>query len=863
MLRKTRIRAIRTPKIRWRGNVASLQPALSAIAQLESETHFQLSPDAILVTDTGGLIRAANLRSAELFGYTREEFVGKLVDDLVPERFRSSHPTQRENYSAHPRTRPMGSSTTLFGLRKDGSEFPADIMLKRMEDGFESYVMSYVRDITEQRAAQESAHHKDRLLRSVVDSINDYAIYFLDSEGRVKTWNAGGQHITGYAEGEIVGVHFSRFFTQEDLLKGRPNYLLRQATECSRIEDEGWRVRKDSSRFWTDSILTAVHGADGKLIGFAKVSRDSTGRKQGEDAVLKEFSTKLQATATALNASEARYLKIFQASPEAVAISRVSDGAILDCNQAFLDVTGYEREVVLGRTTSQLGIWVYARDRVILLDSLRTSKGCKDLELQFRRKDREIFWARLSASLIEVDGTACVLSFARDISESKLAQDEITKLAFYDSLTGLPNRRLLLDRLQHCFTASARSNSKGAVLFIDLDDFKSLNDTLGHNAGDLHLRETGKRLSACMRESDTVARIGGDEFVVIVECLGESSKVAATSAKAVAEKISGALAEPYMLNEHQYFSSASIGIRVFTGKQDNIDEVMQHADIAMYESKAVGRNFIQLFTSASQTAINDRELLIDDIRDAIGSSQLRPYYQPQVEGGLLVGVEVLLRWMHPRRGFLPPQSFLPIAEQTGLICPLGDWIMETAFLQAAAWGKRKETEHLSVAINVSPVQFRQTGFVERVLTLLGRCSLNPRNIILELTESVSVDNLDDVVAKMAILKSRGLRFSLDDFGTGYSSLSHLRQLPLDQVKIDRSFIRDMLVDSGCRVIAHAIISMSRAMGLSVMAEGVETDEQRNFLAQMGCHSLQGYLFSPALPLDEFESWRAGFIAGYA
>ena len=841
-----------------RDGAALPQSVSSALSELASESLFQLCPDAILVTDADGVIRIANLRSTDLFGYTPEELFGKPIDDLVPERFRRSHRNERENYSAHPRTRTMGSSTNLFGLRKDGTEFPADIMLRPLECASNSYVMSFVRDITEQRAAQEALRHNDQLLRSVVDSIHDYAIFLLDSEGHVKTWNNVGQHIKGYTKEEIVGLHFSRFFTKEDLDRGKPAMLLSLAAAHGGAGDEGWRVRKDGSRFWAECTLTAIHGVLGEITGFAKVVRDISVRKEAEEAALLHFSDEVEAYSKALKASESRYRTVFQTSPDAVVISRIDDGTIVDVNQAFLDVTGHERSEVIGRTTTQLCIWTNSRDRLRVLDLLRSNQGYRDLEVKFKRKSAEVFWARLSASLTEVDGVACVLCFARDISESKLAEEEIRHLAFYDSLTGLPNRRLQWERLRQSLTASARSNRKGAVLFIDLDDFKNLNDTLGHKTGDLLLHEIGKRLSACTRDSDTVARLGGDEFVVIIEGLTESAEDAATSAKAVAEKISHALAEPYMLAGHQCFSTASIGIRVFASEQDNIDDVMQQADLAMYKSKSVGRKAIHFFFPALQVAANARVSLEDEIRRAIVTSQFQNYYQPQVERGHLVGVEALLRWNHPDRGFLPPGCFLPLAEETGLILPLGDSILKSAFMQAAAWGRRKETSHLSIAVNVSAHQFRHPKFVENVLNMLLRTGANPQNIRIELTESVLVDNLDDVVAKMGILKSHGLRFSLDDFGTGYSSLSYLRQLPLDQLKIDRCFVRDLQVDSGCRLIVQSIISLSQAMGLSVLAEGVETEEQRDSLACMGCHSLQGYLFSPALPLDELELWLADF-----
>ncbi len=561
--------------------------------------------------------------------------------------------------------------------------------------------MSYVRDTTEQRAAQESVRHNDHQLRSVVDSINDYAIYLLDPKGHVKTWNSGGQRIKGYTEAEVLGLHFSHFFVQKDLDCGKPAMLLSLAAANGSVGDEGWRVRKDGSQFWAESTLTAIRGVVDEITGYAKVTRDISARKQAEEAALLHFNNEIDVYSKALKASEARYLTVFQTSPDAVIITRLSDGVIIDLNQAFLNVTGYERNEVACRTMSELSMWMLARDQRRLLDLLRLGAGCKDLDFQFRRKNREIFWARLSASLIEVDGTPCILSFARDISESKAAQDKIVKLAFYDSLTGLPNRRLLWDRLRQSLTTSARSNSKGAVLFIDLDDFKTLNDTLGHKTGDLLLHETSKRLLACTRDCDTVARLGGDEFVVIIDGLGELAEDAAASAKAVAEKISIAVAEPCLLAGHECFSTASIGIRVFSGKQDDIDEVMQQADIAMYKSKAAGRKAIHFFAPALQTAVNARVLMEEDLRRAIGTDEFQLHFQPQMDRGRVIGVEALLRWNHPTRGFLPPKSFLPLAEETGLILPLGDWILETAFKQAAAWGKRKETNRLSVAVNVS------------------------------------------------------------------------------------------------------------------------------------------------------------------
>ncbi|MFZ0956193.1 MAG: EAL domain-containing protein [Candidatus Sulfotelmatobacter sp.] len=440
----------------------------------------------------------------------------------------------------------------------------------------------------------------------------------------------------------------------------------------------------------------------------------------------------------------------------------------------------------------------------------------------------------------------------RELQQLKAAHDEIRNLAFFDPLTSLPNRRLLLDRLRQTLAASIRSNRKRALLFVDLDDFKTLNDTLGHHIGDLLLQEVARRIVASIRETDTVARLGGDEFVVLLQDLSETPEDAAAQAKTVGEKILAAIHEPYLLDGRECRSSSSIGITVYGNPQDSTNEVLQQADIAMYQAKAAGRNTLHFFAPALQAAVNARAAMEEDLRQAIKTNDFRLYYQPQVDRGILIGAEALVRWKHPKRGFLSPDEFIPLAEQTGLILSLGDWVLETACKQIAAWGLRKNTAHLTVAVNISARQLLNPDFVQNVLSTLDRTGANPQNLKLELTESMFVEDLEDVVTKMRVLKSHGLRFSLDDFGMGYSSLAYLRRLPLDQLKIDQEFVRDILVDASSSAIAQSIISLSRAMGLSVIAEGVETEEQREFLARLGCHSFQGFLFSAALPVEQFQ-----------
>ena len=349
-----------------------------------------------------------------------------------------------------------------------------------------------------------------------------------------------------------------------------------------------------------------------------------------------------------------------------------------------------------------------------------------------------------------------------------------------------------------------------------------------------------------------VARLVGDEFVVMLENLSETAEDAAKQAKMCAEKARAAIAEPYLIGDRECRSTASIGITIFGDGREGADEVLQQADIAMDQAKIDGSNPVRFFSPALQTAVNARAAMEAGLRQAIDAGQFVLYYQPQVEGACMIGAEALIRWNHPERGLLLPGEFIPLAEETGLILPMGDWVLETACRQIAAWAHRKEPASVLVAVNISARQFHQPDFVEKVLTALDRSGADPHSLELELTESMLVDSIDEVIAKMTELKSHGLRFSLDDFGTGYSSLAYLKRLPLDQFKIDRSFVHDILEDASSGAIAQTIISLSRAMGLPVIAEGVETEAQRSFLAYLGCHSFQGYLFSRPLALKDFE-----------
>ena len=432
-------------------------------------------------------------------------------------------------------------------------------------------------------------------------------------------------------------------------------------------------------------------------------------------------------------------------------------------------------------------------------------------------------------------------------------EQEIRSLAFYDPLTQLPNRRLLLDRLRHAMIGAARTGRAGALLFIDLDNFKTLNDTLGHDMGDLLLQQVGGRLVHCIREGDTVARLGGDEFVVMLEGLANGAREASVQAEAVGRKVLGALNAPYDLAGKLHHSTSSIGVTLFEDTRHTIDELMKRADLAMYNAKTAGRNTLRFFDPQMQTEVSARAALEGDLRQGLSLGQFVLYYQSQRDmNGRITGAEVLLRWMHAERGMVAPNDFIPLTEETGLIIPIGQWVLETACHQLAAWGRSASSSHLSIAVNISVRQFRQADFVEQVLKALQDSGANARRLKLELTESLLMDDVEGIIGKMTALKRHGVCFSLDDFGTGYSSLSYLKRLPLDQLKIDQSFVRDVTVDPNDAAIASTIVALAHHMGLDVIAEGVETTAQADFLVSIGCCAFQGYLYGPPVPLAQFE-----------
>lgn len=569
------------------------------------------------------------------------------------------------------------------------------------------------------------------------------------------------------------------------------------------------------------------------------------------------LDARLQAEAK-LRASEELFHTAFQTSPDAIVITELETGRYLEVNDGFTRLIGWTRNEVISRRAADLKLWRHMADRDKVIYTLKRDGMFENLEAEFVTRDGKIVTTLMSAQVITLNGVQCVLSVNRDITARKLAEAQIHSLAYFDPLTTLPNRRLFMDRLTQVLLSKALPDHLGALAFVDLDDFKTLNESRGHEQGDLLLKQVASRISNCIRKGDTVARVGGDDFVVLMENLGPKIQEAATQAKLVSEMIHAALNQPYELGDSQgsvYQGTSSIGIALLDGQYESATEPLKRAELAMYRAKAAGRGNIFFFDPEMQDAVTARADLETALRESIARNQLFLNYQAQVtDKEIILGAEVLLRWQHPRFGLVSPADFIPLAEETGLILPLGQWVLDAACKQLALWKNDSAMASLTLAVNVSSRQFHQDDFVHQVTSALERSGANPHRLKLELTESMLVADIDIVSAKMRALKARGVGFSLDDFGTGYSSLAYLKRLPLDQLKIDQGFVRDILVDRNDAAIARMVIALADSMELTVIAEGVGTAAQRDALARLGCHTYQGYLYGRPLPVEEFEAF---------
>lgn len=528
------------------------------------------------------------------------------------------------------------------------------------------------------------------------------------------------------------------------------------------------------------------------------------------------------------------------------------DCRILGFNPAASRIFGYADDELPGKLFFDL-----AEDSEALKNSCHTLMAGQSMLFAGQRKNGESFPMLLSVTSFQHGNTPLRAVVVQDYSERKRFEDQLSQMAFYDALTGLPNRRLFHDRLQQALTLATRHSKLIGVLFLDLDRFKTINDTLGHETGDCLLQGVAERLSALVRKCDTVARLGGDEFTILLDDL-----LNVEDAKSVAEKIIGCLSTPFMIGEHELFASTSIGITFFPMDGVDTETLIKNADTAMYHAKREGRSNYQLYQNGMNLETVERMNLEHSLRKAIVQENLQVYYQPQMflhyqpqverVSGEIIGAEALLRWNHPEQGFISPDKFIPVAEETGLIIPIGEWVLKTACEQVASWQKAGHGA-LRMAVNLSARQIQQPGFVQQIDRIMHATGVDPASLELEITESMILHNIDKIIVTLRELKARGFMISIDDFGTGHASLSNLQNLPVDTIKIDKSFVQKMLTDSGSAAIVRAVLQMAGHMGLRVVAEGVETEEQLNYLITHECSIIQGFYFSRAVPGEDFQT----------
>ena len=685
-------------------------------------------------------------------------------------------------------------------------------------------------DISARKEAEQKLKEREAKLATLIDSLPDM-LFVIDPTRRIVEYHTPdpdwllfpSENFLGQPYASVLPPHVSDLF----------DHALAQVIRTGHSAHLEYQlVLSSGTRDFAASVNCLADSSGDTPSGFMVVVRDTTEERAVEQA--------LRIAAVAFETQEALF---------------VTDAVnhILRVNRAFTTTTGYTAEEVVGKTPAMLNSGRHDAAFYAQIKADLRRDGYWQGEIWNQRKNGEVYPEWLTVTAVRganSEITHYVASFT-DITERKAAEDEIKYLAFYDPLTRLPNRRLLLDRLEQALSTSTRSKHQGAVLFIDLDNFKTLNDTLGHDVGDVLLQQVARRLTFCVRQGDTVARLGGDEFVVMLEGLSEHTLDAAAQSDRVSEKILATLNQPYLLLGHDYHNTPSIGVTLFSGNEASADELLKRADLAMYEAKTSGRNAIRFFDPQMQASVVAQTLLEAELRDGIDHQQFVLYYQPQVDShNEVMGYEALLRWQHPRRGLLLPSEFVPLAEDIGLIIPIGLWALEAACRQLARWAQHPHTAGWFVAVNISVRQLSHPSFIEQVLTVLRHTGAPTSRLTLEVTEGLLHANLDGAIAKMNALKAHGIGFSLDDFGTGFSSLVLLRRLPLDQLKIDKSFVHNMLTDANAAALACSVLSLGQSLGLAVIAEGVEAEAQRDFLLERGCRFFQGYLFGRPEPVRE-------------
>lgn len=834
--------------------------------------------DGIVTIDHEGRLTEFNPAAERIFGYRRTEVLGrKMADLIIP-------PGRRESYSRRLRQFLSGEKNTLehrlelHAMHASGRHFPLELTLTAMKIPGRRQATGFMRDITERKQAEQyirEAYENLTRQNTVLEYISQRqpltfildalaasiekqypemrcSVLLLDDHGRrLRFCSAPSmpaffkQVVDGWSVGVATSACASSAFHARRTLVAD----LRQSGDVIMTD---LARRLDAAACWSEPIMSH----DKRVLGTFAIYHRAARLPERNELTLLDESARLAGIAIERLHAE-RDLRIAAHAFEVNQGMMVMDAnfIVLRVNRAYTVITGYSADEVVG---SRPLLFNYGQQDERFYEeiwqSLERERNWQG-ELWGRRKNGDTYMQALHISAVSNDAgevSNYVASFD-DITRHMQAELQIRRLAYYDPLTQLPNRLLLIDRLGQAVASARRNKRCGAVFMIDLDNFKTLNDTRGHSVGDLLLIEVAKRLLECVRGEDTIARLGGDEFVVILEDLGELETVASANAEYIGEKIIAALSVPYQLQSQAYHTTPSIGVSLFSAGEENLEELIKRADSAMYQAKKAGRNTLRFYDPQIQAALEARSMLEDELRCAVANDELQLYYQMQVDAQRrVVGAEVLLRWRHPQHGLVLPAQFIPLAEETGLIVPIGLWVLERACAQLKLWAANATTRHLQIAANVSARQFCQPDFAAQVQHIVQQAAIDPGLLKLELTESMVLDNVENVIATMAALKPLGINFSIDDFGTGQSSLAYLKKLPLDQLKIDRSFVRDIASDPNDAVIVRTIIGMATNLGLEVIAEGVETEEQLAFLRDNGCLAYQGYLFSKPMPVHEFE-----------
>ena len=690
-----------------------------------------------------------------------------------------------------------------------------------------------VSDRFARKTAEKELSEQQQLLTVVVEGSTD-AIFVKDLQGRYLLVNQAASKFVGKPADQMMG-HDDKFIF--------PGAI---ATEIMAIDKAIMSSGKTQTH---EEYITTLSGQqlifhvtkgpmldyNGQVSGLFGIAHNITERKKRELALIE---------------SESRFSTVFNNNPMAIGISNYASEKFIDVNEAYLQLFGYERNEVIGHTAIELNLWVYPEEKARMYMSLSEHGQIQNQELLFRTKTGEIGDALLSAELINIGGEQCVLRMLTDITEKKKAQRVIDYLAHHDALTGLPNRLLVRDRVEQAIAAAKRDKHKIALLFMDLDNFKSINDSLGHASGDVLLEVISHRLRESIRGADTVSRFGGDEFLVVLSHITASDAVVA-----VCSKILEDITKPARIDGHELSTSCSIGVTVYPDDGDDFDTLLRKADSAMYYAKDAKGNTYRFFDSKMNADAIEQVGLRNGLRIALERNEFVLHYQPQIDlsSGAVIGAEALIRWQHPELGLLAPGKFITLAEDSGLIVPIGEWALREACRQAMAW-RQQGLPDLVMAVNLSAIQFRRGNLDETVIAALRDSGLDPQFLELELTESILIGDTENVLQTVQRLKTLGIKLSLDDFGTGYSSLSYLKRFAVDKVKIDQSFIRDMDKNPSDAAIVRAIIQMSKSLGLRTIAEGIEEEHLIKYLQIYHCDEAQGYYYSRPIPSESFVQW---------